>query len=334
MFKFRVLLIASLLVSTLGWAQENKAKDYFANGKPIGKVYANLNSGLNQNNNPSGYEVKRVYLGYQFDLGDGFSTKLLLDIGSPNDVSEFTLKRRFAYFKNAYLQYKKGKFSVQFGVIPGRQFKVQEGIWGHRYVFKTVMDKHSLGSSADLGATLFYKPAKFISFDVGLLNGEGYAKIQNDNSYKFAVGSTIKPIKGLTLRFYGDFIQKAETQINWVNFISYNFNDKVIAGLEYNTQYNVENVKDEDINTISGYLSYNFTKKWQLFGRYDLVESNTLSEELTPWNLNQDGNRMIGGVQYQIHKKVKLALDYQVWTPRDTDFDNEQFIYFHVEFKI
>jgi len=335
MKNIHVLVIVFLLISSISWSQEKGKKNYFENGKPIAVVFANLNSSIGQGDNSSGYEVKRVYLGYQFDLGEGFSTKLLLDIGSPNDVSDHTLGRRFAYFKNAYLQYEKGKMMVQFGIIPTRQFKTQKGIWGHRYIMKTIMNEHKMGSSADLGATIIYKANKFISFDVGMMNGEGYAKIQNDNSFKLALGTSIKPTKGLLFRFYVDAIQKGETQINWVNFVSYNWNKKIIAGIEYNIQFNSKNVSNQDLTAISTYLSYNITEKWQLFGRYDIIESNFVSSNYeTPWNLARDGSQIVSGLQFQIHKKVKAALDYQVWIPRESNKSNEQYLYLNVEFKI
>jgi len=334
MKRITTLLMFLLLMVTYSPAQEKQEKNFFENGKPILKVFANYHTSVGEGENRSEFTIRRVYLGYQADLGDGFSTVVKLDIGSPDDVSEFTLKRRFAFFKNAYLQYKKDKFTVQFGVIPTRHFKVQEKIWAHRYIRKSVADMNRMGSSADLGAYVIYDANKYLSFDAGVLNGEGYGKIQNDNALKAALGTTIKPIKGLQLRFYADVVEKGELQINWVNFISYSWNKKITAGLEYDVQYNVKNVKDEDLAAISVFANYHFLKKWQIFARYDLVESSVLENEDEPWRYDKDGSLIIGGVQYQLHKKVKIAVDYQGFIFRDAELGTGNLLYMNLEFKI
>ena len=334
MKRITTLLMLLLMIVTSGWAQEKEEKKFFQNGEPILKVFANYHTSVGEGDNKSEFTVRRVYLGYKADLGEGFSTVVKLDIGSPDDVSEFTLKRRFAFFKNAYLQYKKNKFTVRFGVIPTHQFKVQEKIWAHRYIRKTVTDLNRMGSSADLGAYVIYDVNKFISLDAGILNGEGYGHIQNDNALKAALGTTIKPIKGLQLRFYADVVEKGEWQINWVNFISYSWNKKITAGVEYDMEFNVKNAKDEDLAAISVFANYYFLKKWQLFARYDLVESSVLENEDDPWRYEKDGSLIIGGVEYQIHKKVKLALNYQGFIYKDTEKGVENFVFLNVEFKI
>ncbi|OYT15619.1 MAG: hypothetical protein B7C24_12010 [Bacteroidetes bacterium 4572_77] len=329
-----ILIFMLLLSGSLGWAQEKESKKYFVNGKPIARIFGNFHTGINEGANPMAFELRRVYLGYQFDLGDHFSTKIQLDIGSPNDVVDDELKKRFAYFKNAYLQYKKGKIKVQFGIISTAQFKAQEQIWGHRYIQKTVIDLNKMGSSADLGMAVYYKATDYLSFDLGLLNGESYGSIQNDSALKLAFGTTIKPIKGLQLRFYGDVVQKTETQINWVNFISYNWNNKFLVGFEYDLQYNYKNRKNNNLYVWSAYVSYNFLEKWQIFGRYDHTESNILEQELDPWRWNKDGEAIITGIQYQLNKHIKFALDYQAWFYTNTDISSKQFLFFNTEIKL
>nr|NQU89056.1 hypothetical protein [Bacteroidota bacterium] len=106
--KIHVLIIAFICLvinDSRGQAFENP----FANGKPIGLVFADFYTGINQGSNPTAFEVRRAYLGYDFNMSKNFSAKILVDIGSPDDVSQYSLLRRFAYFKNAYLQYESGK---------------------------------------------------------------------------------------------------------------------------------------------------------------------------------------------------------------------------------
>lgn len=333
------LLFVSLLVllvfnGIVAKAQEEEKKNPFSGGQPIGLVYSNFHTGINQGNNPTGFEVKRAYLGYQFEMNKEFSTKIVLDIGSPDDVSDYSLLRRFAYFKNAFLQYKKGKFKAKFGIISLQQFKLQETVWGHRYIEKSVMDEHKMGSSADLGASLDYYLKDYIKFDLTLMNGEGYTNLQTDESFKVGLGTTIRPWKGLVLRLYSDAITKGETQMLFVTFVGYQIRDKFNIGLEYDFTNNYSFQKDHTKKVMSTYASWDFNEKFQVFARYDFVSSNTLESEDVPWDLGDDGSAVIAGIQYQPISKVKISLNYQDWYPYAANLDNESFIFLNFEFRV
>ncbi len=315
-------------------ARAQEKKNPFENGTPIGVVFADFFSGINQGDNPSAFEVKRAYLGYRFDLDEHFSTKIELDIGSPDDVSQYSLLRRFAYFKDAYLQYRSGRFTARFGIIPLQQFKLQEKIWKHRYIYKSVMDEHGLGSSADLGASLNFKASDVVELDLTMMNGEGYSNLQTDYSYKTGLGITITPWKGLIVRGYADVIQKQESLLTVVSFIGYRFNDKVDYGLEYDLRFNSGFEAGHNQQVFSTYLTWAFHDKWQVFGRYDRVVSNITSGDERPWNLDRDGSAVIAGVEYSPIPKVKLALDYQDWVPYAKNLENTAFIYLNLEFRV
>lgn len=315
------------------YAQDNK-QNPFVNGEPIGTVFANFYTGINQGNNPSAFEVRRAYLGYKFNISEHYSTKILLDIGSPDDVSQYSLLRRFAYFKEANLQYKNGKITAKFGIIPLQQFKLQENIWGHRYIYESVLDEHGLGSSADLGASINYEITPYLTLDLTLMNGEGYSRLQADYSYKTGLGFTLRPLKGLIWRNYVDAIQKKETLFTIVNFIGYEIKDKLYAGVEYDFKINDDFEEDQNIDLFSAYLSYHFNEKFQVFGRYDILSSNTINGESIPWNLYEDGSAIIAGVQYMPIEKVKLSLNYQDWVPYAKNLESEAYIFLNLEFKV
>lgn len=314
-------------------AQDNK-EGRFANGEPVGVVFSNFYTGINQGNNPSAFEVRRAYLGYKFDLDKNYSVKIELDIGSPDDVSQYSLLRRFAYFKEANFQYKKGRFTARFGIIPLQQFRLQEKIWGHRYIYESVLDQHSLGSSADLGASLNFRATDFLELDLTLMNGEGYSRLQADYSYKAGFGATLRPWRGLILRGYADAISKDVMMMTIVSFVGYEIPEKFLGGIEYDFKLNEGFEDNHHIDVFSAYASYNLIKKFQLFGRYDIVRSNKVDGLSTPWNLSGDGSAIIGGVQYMPINKVKVALNYQDWVPYANNLDNESYIYLNLEFRL
>jgi hypothetical protein len=84
----------------------------------------------------------------------------------------------------------------------------------------------------------------------------------------------------------------------------------------------------------SVYAKYNFTKKYQLFIRYDRVTSKIIEGEINPWNLAKDGTALVTGMQFQPISKIKMALNYHDWYPLAANMESGGFIYFNVEVKL
>lgn len=330
---FRFILVTFLILAYLPYlfSQSDSPNDKFS-GEPIVLVFADVYSGLNQGNNPTGIQIQRAYLGYDLQLQKGFSTKVVLDIGNPDNLLDNSDLKRYAYFKYAYLQYKTEKFNFKFGIIPMQVFKVQTKNWGHRYVEKSASDKYGLGSSADLGISANYKITSFAELDFTISNGEGNATEQQDNTYIAALGLTLKPYKGLILRTYADLTQKAENQITLVNFIGYQIDKKIAFGIEYDRQLNANNVAQQDLNLYSFTGSYFINSKFQLFAYYTILRSDILSQETQFWNMADEGNDFIGGIQYSPISQIRMAINYREWIPFDESRSKESFIYFNIEF--
>lgn len=327
-----ILLI--LLISLNLHAQDNDSITFKPHGIPILKVFSNFNTSISEGVDDGGFEIRRAYLGYEYFLSPNFEIALKLDIGSPNDASEYSLLRRFAYFKNAYVRYNWKNLSTQFGIVDVYQFKLQEKYWAHRYIWESFMDEFNFGPSADLGWNITYKFADFISADFGLYNGEGYSKLQNDNAFKGGLGVSLFPLKGLIVRLYGDAIKKSYYQTTAAGFVGYKYKDKFIGGVEYNYQFNQRYVEGQDKYGFSLYGSYYVAAKWQLFARYDQIYSNVLTGAENPWDLEEDGSAIIGGVEFSPIKQVKIALNYQDWTPYAKNLDGESYIYLNFEYKL
>ncbi|MCD4664114.1 MAG: hypothetical protein K8R68_02510, partial [Bacteroidales bacterium] len=247
------------------------------------------------------------------------------------DLSDFSLIRRYAYFKNAYVRYKRNKLTTYFGIIDILHFKMQEKYWAHRYIDKSFNDRYHFGFKADLGCQIIYDWAKWISTDFTLMNGEGYTKLQRDNTLKAGIGISIFPIKNIVTRVYYDLSEKSIIQSSLATFIGYKIKDKVIAGLEYNFRFNENFTENHDRQGYSVYLSYFPLNKLQIFGRFDKVSSRILENEQNPWNLAKDGSAIIAGIEFSPIKYIKIALDYQDWFPIAENEPNMQFIFLDLE---
>jgi len=330
---FVLTFFALMLISFGLFADKTDSTTFKPNGSPILKVFFNYHTGVFGKENLASFQVRRAYLGYQYNLTKELNIYLKLDIGSPDDVSEFSRIRRYAYFKNAGMRYKKGKITANVGIIDMLQFDLQEKIWGYRYIAKSYNDRYRFGPKADIGGNFIYAFNDIFSADFTISNGEGYTKLQTDNTFKGALGVTIKPINGMYIRGYVDLMKKSVSESSIATFVGY-VHDRFSLGGEYNYKFNVDFVEGNDLYGYSVYGTYNIFKKWQVFARYDMLNSNLTDENDQPWHLISDGSSIIAGIQFTPIKYVKIALDYQDWVPFAENLDNAYFIFLNFEFKL
>jgi len=301
-------------------------------GKITAKIFSNFQSRINTGNNALAFEITRAYFGYENIISENFEACVKLDIGSPEDLSEYSRIRRYAYFKNAYLKFKYGKLTSWFGIIDLHHFKLQENYWAHRYIEKSFSDRYRFGNTADLGWLVSYDWKKWISVDFTIENGEGYTDLQHDNTLKAAAGITTYPVKDFVTRAYFDYTHKTVDQLTLAAFAGYERKGRYSAGLEFNYRFNDNHLAEFDKYGYSVYGAFNILKKVQVFGRYDQLFSSKISNSTVPWNLSDDGSAVIGGIEYSPVKYVKIAADYQDWFPFAKNEPNQQFIYLNMEF--
>lgn len=325
-----IIMIFAFVIHTNTCVAEEDS-DFEPSKSVFAKINSNFHIGLTNCDHNSAFEITRAYLGYRHNFDTHFSATIKLDIGSPNDDSQYSLLRRYAYFKTAALTYKKNKLTINFGLIDLYQFKLQERFWGYRYIYKSFQDEYKFGSSADIGANIQYKINDNISVDGTICNGEGYKSLQNDNTYKQAFGTTISLLNNFTFRFYCDFTTKSETESTFSSFIGYK-TDRYNFAAEYSYRNNNDFRKNYNHSGYSIYGSYNITDNINLFARFDRIESNILINFENPWDLNKDGSAIISGIQYTPINRIKIALNYQDWYPLAQNIENYKYIYLNVEF--
>ena len=304
-------LIAAAILACIGInanAQEVKAEE--PKGKAIVQTFGNFNVNFG-NDNGRGFDLERTYLGYEYKLENGLSIKSVMDIGKSNDVTDL---QRIAYIKNAMLSWKKGNMTLNGGLISTTQFNFQEKFWGYRYIMKSFQDQYKFGSSADLGLSVAYKFADWISADAIVVNGEGYKKIQKDNGLNYGLGVTLTPVKGFQVRLYGGLNASAEDGkediINMAAFAGYK-NDKFTIGAEYNYMMNASYKKGNDQYGYSLFASMKVAPSTEVYARFDDLYSNN------EWNIAKDEQAAILGAQFKLGKNVKLAPNFRMALPKD-----------------
>ncbi len=311
-------------------AQEGEAKDFEPSGEVFGKIFTNFNTSLSGPDQQTAFEVRRAYLGYEYKISKEFSAEVKIDIGSPNDASQYSLLRRFGYFKTAMVQYTPFDFlQVTFGLQDATQFKLQDKFWKRRYINESLMGAYKYGSSADIGAKVAYL-TDLVDVDFALFNGEGYSSLQNDNTFKAALGATFRPLDGLITRLYGDFSSKQVNQGTGSLFAGYR-HDLFSIGGEYALHFNRSFQDDHNIDGFSILGDVKILPKTWVFGRFDKIESNIPDGETVPWNLSKDETAVTAGIEYIPIKAIKIAANYQDHYPAASNLDAVSAFYLNIE---
>lgn len=345
MKKITLLLLAGILAVGIGYAQESPESDDFKpSGEAFGKVFWNYHYDLNEDQN-SAFELQRAYLGYKHKFSKTISTKITIDAARYGDASPFT-----AVLKHAQLDWQVSQpLKLSVGLIGLNQFSDQEKWWGYRYIIKSFQDEFALGSSADLGVNAEIRANDKLRFNLFMINGEGYTRLQDDfGMHKFGGNIIVEPMNGVILKAYysaspkkydkygdGEVIADTSTIQNLAFFGGYEIAGFRI-GAEYNlmmngTRYYVP-AEDHNLGGVAVYTAYVFSEKFEIFADYFRLVSNKLEGADERWNYGQDGNLILFGAQYSPVKGVKMALNYRTYIADNPDVDMASRIYMNFEF--
>ncbi|MBI9052852.1 MAG: hypothetical protein JEY96_03490 [Bacteroidales bacterium] len=332
MKKIKILFTVYLLILTATmFANDSDSVDIYPKTKPIIKVFGNYHFGLNDYSTVNAFELTRAYLGYDVKVSENISFKTNIDMGRPTSDSKYDY---VAYLKTAALKYHKGKIQINAGLIGLKQFKLQEKIWGHRYVYKSLQDEHKFGHSADLGVMLEYKLIDGLFIDATIRNGEGYKKLQSDETFNGALGITYHVWKNIVVRGSYEHSEKSINQSVYSGLIGFQMKDVILMGVEYNYMQNSSYIKNHNLTGYSAYLTFIMNDKFQLFGRYDNLKSNKINDEIISWNESNDGEAIIAGVQYKLEKNLKVSTNLQYWAPDKNSLNKEVYAFISLEYKL
>lgn len=200
MKKIQILFALSLLVSVTGFSQIADTAKVKSEFKPTGKLwgYAFGDFAWKQHANsvkgstgPYGswpkdyntFEFRRIYLGYDYDISERFTTQFLLSYEG-NTLGD---GNRTVYIKAANIRWKNifKNSDLVFGQMSTPTFATtSEPVWGYRSLEKTIMDMRGIASSTDLGLSLQGKFNSKGDYGYNLMIGNGTGTKQENNKYK------------------------------------------------------------------------------------------------------------------------------------------------------
>jgi hypothetical protein len=287
-----------------------------------GKAFANISSidhesdGANLGDNGTQTELKRFYLGVDHKFDDTFSANLTTDFRyNANGTGKDTL----VYVKKAFVQARFApEFFVRVGAADLPWVPFVEGIYGYRFVENELVDRTKYGTSADWGVHIGGSLANGrISYAASAVNGAGYKTLsRSSNTVDLEARVSANPVKNVTLAVGGytgklgkssDVAGTQHRATRWTALAAYT-DSRVRVGLEYFQATNWNNVTTLATDKSSGWSafgSFAFTPKLSVFGRYDWVKPNKLT------NAALKDHYFNAGVDFKPIKDIDVALVYK-----------------------
>ena len=325
--------IISALILAVTVCQSLNSQNLVSQGKPIAEIFTDFHFNLDDSSKTTGFGLERAYLGYNFLPAGNFSGSIIINIGNPDDISPESVRRRYAFFREASIRYTKDDLRISFGITDTHMFDFQQKFWGKRFLAKSFQSINGYGYVADLGIAAEYKFNDIWKGDVEIMNGEGYTDIQLDNGVKTSAGITFTPVKQIAVRIYGDI---ENPHYRWrytlIGFLGFR-NDLIMIGAEAIFKSNLDMIGGHNAWGLTGTGGVNIFKKTELFVRYDYGTSVIIPGETIRWNSLNDRRFAIIGLQYTFNENVKMALDYQGTFPYSYDKQISETIYVNASFR-
>lgn len=309
MKKLFILTILLLSTSCFVFAQEvvNKGRisgymfgDYFYNMSRDSSISSLSNVVNGGNKDLNGFQLRRVYFSYDYDISEKFVTRFRLEADQAANTSNNKIG---VFVKDAYLTWKNifDGSDLTFGIQPPPAYEVSEAVWGNRFLEKTIMDVRGIVSSRDIAISLKGKFDSEGMFKYWVMIGNGSGNSPESDKYKrFYVHVQYTPFKQFTATLYADLKARpnindpastanppatvANNDLTYALFFGYKEKDAYTLGVEgflnprQNGMVKNNSLKSKTGMGISAFGSYNFSKDLAVVGRYDLYDPNTDSD--------------------------------------------------------
>jgi len=203
-----------------------------------------------------------------------------------------------------------------------------------------------MGSSADMGITLKFKPVKNTYASFMVLNGTGYKKAETDMYKNFQLRAGTKMVDNrLHLSGYVeiepwdgpdlDGATQLYMNMQWDLMASFKRNGIFSVGVDLNGK-NYDGI--ETVNAMNYSIFGNFhviQEKLKVLARYDYYSTGFDDVDLFDDKFNWESNAslIILGLDYIAHKNVHIIPNFQMLSPEKSDEDPFNTIYVHVSFK-
>ncbi len=150
-------------------------------GKLYSHAVADVTDGASKSNE---FAVSRAYLTFISELSRNASMRITTDFKTIDERYDVLVKYAFLNWES---HFSNGTFGIRLGLQPTMYLYGMDGIWGHRYVEETILEREHILTPSDLAATVSFgigENAKHGIFSLAVLNGTSYTQVSEENGRK------------------------------------------------------------------------------------------------------------------------------------------------------
>ncbi len=297
------------------------------------------------------FSIERAYITVKSKLSDATSVRITTDIREVSNFSGYTIILKYGYF-DWKPKFGNGKLKIRFGLHATPYIDRMNKFWGRRYMLKTAGDLNKFVTSSDLGAGLIFGlggKGKTGTASVHIFNGSSYSHVEDENKNKninahvllnpFVNDEKLKRSQIQAQAYLGtqnETIADNEDASDYkMQLFSFGgllgYDNKFDLGIDLNfLTEGPGNAIDDDVKSSAfsffGTLyfadlveSESFVRTLNLFGRFDIVDPNTDSE-------NDGETLFVAGIECSPVKGFKASLNYKTISPEDDSQNSESYL--------
>lgn len=308
-----VLLCLFLFISTSAAFAQVKVGE---SGKLSGLVYSdyywmisNHDESLEGN---SGFWIRRIYLTYDRELNESFSTRLRLEMNGEGDFA--TAARMTPIVKDAWLKWENERHEILAGISSTPTFSLVKDVWGYRAVEETPLNLQNFGSSRDFGlaAKGSLDEDERLSYHAMIGNGHGHNGAEINQGKKVMLSLSYQLTDQWVVEIYGDWNSLSGDQ-NWTTvqgFAGYQ-SENLSFGALYARQHRSrpEPMGDLNLDIASIFARASVSSSATGFLRADhMFDPNPGGSEISyiPFSNDAESTLLIGGVDFDLDSGVHL----------------------------
>lgn len=305
MKRHSLILLATLSIMLL---LSPAAKADEINGYMIPEYYyvANHHDGETGIEGQHGLWLRRIYFGYDSDLGKGWSARLRFEMNSTAFKSDSIIP----YVKNLHVKKELSDgLSILAGIIDPPSFDKIEKFWDLRHIEKTPADFFKFASSRDFGIALDGKTKNGIVYT--LMVGNYSSNKSESNKGKAIYARLGWETEKIYLEVNTHYASESPVKTTFLSLFGGLKGEWGRLGVGYNYRNNKPKTGENvDNGIISAFTVVKINKDMNAFARYDHLTDVNFGDiaEYVPVPAKSFKARfLITGLEFQLYKAVKLS---------------------------
>jgi hypothetical protein len=264
-------------------------------GTMFGDLYWVSSHHTDANEGQNGFVFRRIYLTYDRDLAEGFTSRFRFETTLPDFTA--TAAKFTPAVKDAYLQWKHDTHSTFFGLSTSPTFDEVESFWGLRPVEKSPLDFYRWGSSRDIGVAMrgYFDSSRKFGYHAMIGNGSDTSQETNEGK-KLMLALDMKLGGGAYVQLYGDHEKDKGGTSSHSSITTYQLftgwkGDRGRAGLLYANQVREQgSAANLDLTLYSLFGVVNLSNEWSVFARADRhADPNPEMDKIPYFGLSKTG---------------------------------------------